>query len=87
MSSLGQPDSPSAGPSFSILEARPPCPYNARNVEGFPMAFSRKKAVKLLGEFPRGASDAFRAYLFAGEHSLSDDVKGEAYGWLDRFLR
>ncbi|GAB4514315.1 MAG: alpha/beta hydrolase family protein [Anaerolineae bacterium] len=34
-----------------------------------------------------GASDRLRALIFSGGHSLPEDVKSEAYGFLDRWLK
>jgi dienelactone hydrolase len=34
-----------------------------------------------------GAADCFRSLVFAGEHSFPAEIRQEAYGWLDRFLK
>lgn len=54
----------------------------------FPIDGVRDIADKASEEYKKhSASDSFKSIIFEGAHSFPDDIRSEAYDWLDRFLQ
>ena len=54
----------------------------------FPVDGVRELATKAQEAYTQvGVPERFRAIIFPGGHSLPDEVKTEAYGFLDRWLK